>query len=552
MKKIFAAVGVSDFKTYIEKYFLPIFLLAFLILFVFIFAFNNVYYKLVGVFLFFTLLSSLFFYPMLILDKQSRRIEETLHYFITYAGAISTINSDRKDFFRDLSEKTRYNEIARVFKKILYLVENIKLDFSTSCYKVASIINSKHFSKFLERMGIALSFNSELSRFFMDEQRAVMDSYRIVYTEGLERIKLVDELFVSVILAFAFLLSTVMLLPFMTGISSAFFLRFGIIFIIFLDIGIYVFVGYFLPKDKIYHDLGYDEGRKKVLVSFFVALFFSLLLFYYSFFMTSLSFMIKISITVIPFLFVGWISNIEEKKVLKRDQMFPPFIRSLGDVQESKGGTLTTTIETLLPHNFGILNGMLIRVYKRLKITADKFTSWFYFSKESGSALVNEFIDIFVSVVYRGGSPSKAGRIISDNMVEINGLRDMRREFVSTLRGSVYGSFFGLALTLYISLFVSVMLFKVFGNITKNLGGMAFQLVSGILPTGMENTFGISHLYIGIILVIHAFLSSIIVKKTDGGNYFGAFFDFVLMVWLGALMEFVVSIMFKSMFGSYI
>ena len=40
----------------------------------------------------------------------------------------------------------------------------------------------------------------------------------------------------------------------------------------------------------------------------------------------------------------------------------------------------------------GILNDMLVRVYKRLKITADKFTSWFYFSKESGSALINEFI----------------------------------------------------------------------------------------------------------------------------------------------------------------
>ncbi len=551
MRKVFAAIGVSDLKTYLQKYFLPVFLLDFLILFVFLFAFKDSSYKYVGAIIFFLVLGGLFLYPYILLDRQSKDIEQNLHYFITYAGALSTVNLERKELFRDLSEKVRYREISKIFKKILYLVESIKIDFSTACYKVANIIKTKHFSRFLERMGIALSFDSDVSKFFLDEQKAIMDSYEVIYREGLERIKLVEEIFVSLILAFAFVLATVMLLPFMTGVSGVFFLRLGILFIIVLDIAIIVFINYFLPRDKLYHNLGYDEGRKRVLILFMISMVIVIILTPIFITNTYLNFMLRVAIILTPLLVVGLYSNYEEKKVIKREQLFPPFIRSLGDVHQAKGGTLTSTIETLLPHNFGILNDMLERVFKRLKITADKFNSWYYFAKESGSALINEFIDIFVSVVYRGGSAQKAGEIISDNMSRINGLRDQRKEFVSTLKGSVYGTFFGLALTLYISLMVSVLLFKIFSSLTQGISGMALELISGVLPSGLEDNFKIANYYVGVILVIHAFLSALAVKQTDGGNYFSLFTDFVIMVWIGAIIEIVLTIMFKAMFSMY-
>ncbi len=551
MKKIFAAIGISDLKTYLMKYFLPVFLLDFLILFVFLFAFEDFYMTILGLVLFFSILAGLFVYPYILLDKQSKNIEQDLHYFITYAGALSTVNADRKDLFKDLSEKTRYKEISKMFKKILYLVENIRLDFSTSCYKVANLIKTPHFSKFLERMGIALSFEGNISKFFMDEQKFIMYSYEIIYKEGLERIKLIQEMFVSLILAFAFILSTILLLPFMTGISSVLFLRLGILFIIVLDISIIIFISYFLPKDKIYHNLGFDDGRKKVLIVFFTTLSISIFLAPFILSFENLNFMLKFAIIFSPLFITGFIANREEKKVLNREQMFPPFIRSLGDVQQSKGGTLTTTIETLLPHNFGILNDLLIKVYKRLKITADKFNSWYYFSKDSGSALINEFVDIFVGVVYRGGSPAKAGELISDNMTTINGLRDMRKEFTSTLKGSIYGTYFGISLTLYISLLVSALLFNIFNSMTNGISGLAFEVLSGILPTSLSNTFDLSNYYIGFILIIHSLFSAFIIKEVDGGNYFCLFTDFVILVWLGAIIEYTVKFLFMSMFSGY-
>ncbi len=548
--KIFAALGLSDFKSYFLKYFLPIFLLDFLVLLLFLFGFENTLVKMMGIFVFICILVFLFSYPIILMDNQARDIDESLHFFITYAGAFGTVNLERKDMFKDLSNKTRYSEISKIFKKLIYLVDSIKIDFSTAAYKTASFLKTEHFARFLERMGIALSFNSNISKFFLDEQKALMNSYEVVYKEGLERINLVQDMFVSLILAFAFVLATVLLIPFIVGINASVFLKFGILGIILLDIIMIVFIKFFLPKDNLYHDLGFDEGRQKVVVSFFISIALVLLFIPFVLFV-DIPIMLKIAIVSSPFLIVGMYSNYQERIVIKRDTLFPPFIRSLGNVHQSKGGTLTTTIETLLPHNFGMLNDMMEKVYKRLKITANKFNSWYFFSKDSGSQLITEFLDIFISVVYRGGSAQIAGEIVSDNMGRINGLRDMKKEFAGTLKGNIYGTFFGLSLTIYVALLVSVLLFKVFSSLTEGIGGMAKDLIGSIIPSAVEQNFLTSAYLIAIILVIHAFISAYMIKEVDGGNKFSLFSDFVIMLWIGAILEIIITVGFKTMFASY-
>ena len=550
MEKTFAAIGVPDLKTYMQKYFLPIFMMDLLILFLFIFGFNDNMVRGIGIAIFIIVLIVLLSYPSIIIDNQTRDIEQNLHYFITYAGAMGSVNLERKEMFKDLSEKYRYKEISNTFKKLLYLVNSIRLDFSTASYKIAGLYKTEHFSRFLERMGIALSFNSNVGNFFLIEQKALMNSYAVIYKESLDRIKMVQEMFVSLVLAFAFLLSTVLLMPFLTGIDGDIFLMGGIFGILIIDIIIFVFAKFFLPVDRLYHNSGYDKGRQKVLITFGISTIISLIIAPFIIF-TTMSFILKAAIIATPFIIVGLVASYQEKLVWKRDILFPPFIRSLGDVHESKGGTLTTTVETLLPHNFGILNQMLERVYKRLKITKDKFNSWYYFSKESGSSLITEFMDIFVSVVYRGGSAKKAGEIVSDNMERINGLRDMKKEVTSSLKGNIYGSFFGLALTIYISLLISHLLMSIFTSMTTGIEGAALEMINGIFPANIKNDLGNASNYVGVILLIHATISSLLGKEIDGGNYFSMFFDFVLLLWMGVIIEIVLTLMFKGMFSSY-
>ena len=549
-KKTYNALGMSSMKEYLMSYFLPILMLDMVVLLIFIFAFDNIIIQALGFALFFIIILMLLVYPSIIIDSQARNIDENLHYFITYAGALSTINLGRKELFYDFSQKGRYREIANIFSKIYYLVQSIKVDFSTASYKVANTLNTEHFARFLERMGISLSFNASLQKFFIDEQKAMMNSYEIVYKESLERIKLIQEMYVSLMLSFAFLLSTVLLLPFLTGLDPNYMMQFGLLGIVLVNVIMMVFIKFFLPTDRLFHSLGYEEGRKNIVKWFIISVTGCLLLIPLVWTM-DVPIMLKIAVVGSPLMLCGWYARKIEKEVTNRDILFPSFIRSFGDIHQSKGGTLTTTIETLLPHNFGILDGMLNRVYKRLKITSDKFNSWYFFSKESGSALIAEFTDIFISVVYRGGSADIAGEIVSDNMDRINGLRDQKREVVSTLRGNVYGSFIGIALTIYISLLVSVVLFDIFGSVTTDIDALNLEVIDDIFPSDLDVSFQVLSFYVAIILVVQAFFSAYIVKEVDGGHPISSLMDVSIMLWVGALFDIGLTYMFMSMFSSF-
>jgi archaellum biogenesis protein FlaJ (TadC family) len=327
-------------------------------------------------------------------------------------------------------------------------------------------------------------------------------------------------------------------------------LKFGIIGILFLDFMIIVFAKYFLPKDQLYHTMGYDDGRKKVMMTFLICFGLCFVIFPFIAF-SSLPTMLKAAIIFTPMIAVGYYANYHEKLVEKRDALFPAFIRSLGDVHHSKGGTLTSTIETLLPHNFGILNDMLERLYKRLRITANKFSSWYYFSKESGSALIAEFMDIFISVVYRGGSADIAGKIVSENMSRINGLRYRKKEFGSTLKGNIYGTFFGLAVTLYIAFLISIILAQIFSSMTEGVDGLTKELVDSIIPVNTEVSLDKATFFVALILTSHALISSYMVKEVDGGNKFSMFTDTVILLWLGAGIEIGLTLIFKGLFSQY-
>ena len=50
---------------------------------------------------------------------------------------------------------------------------------------------------------------------------------------------------------------------------------------------------------------------------------------------------------------------------------------------------------------------------------------------------------------------------------------------------------------------------------------------------------------------IHAVISSYFIKEIDGGNKFSMFSDMVILLWIGAIIEIVITTMFKGMFSAY-
>ena len=232
--------------------------------------------------------------------------------------------------------------------------------------------------------------------FLSNEQDAVMDDYASEYKQSLENITMLREVFIAITISIAFAMSTALLMPLLMGISILIAIKFSLLALVVVDAGLIIMVKAFIPRDDLCSHLKHkDEGTKRIYKSFFfilpLTIIFTVALFVYS----NLPFLVNVAIGVTPLCIVGFYASKEENAVYARDKAFPAFVRAMGSTIYARQGGVVGSIGALRVHDFGVLNPMMINLYRRLKTGNDKEKCWYYFAAETGSNLINYFIKIF-------------------------------------------------------------------------------------------------------------------------------------------------------------
>ncbi len=494
----------------------------------------------------------IFAIPYILFERSKVSINENIHVFITYAGTISTIDINRKSFFGKIAGNEDYGHISMMFEKILYFAKSWNLGFSNSCRRIRTYSPSRIFSDFLDRFAAALDFGEPLDVFMIDEQKAIHDDYSTMYKESLENINMLKEAFIAITISVAFGMSTALLLPLLMGISIVVAVKWSLLILFLIDMMLLVFVIAFIPSDNLCHNLKIkDKGTKKIYLSFMITLpvciGIAFVLFYYNW----LSFLFNFAISVTPLLVVGFFAVQEENTIFKRDKEYPAFIRSLGATIFARQGGVLSSIEALQVHEFGVLQDIVTNLYKRLKVGSDKLKSWAYFSGESGSKLISRFTNIFADSIYLGGHARKIGEIISENFQKLLSLRKLRYQQASGLKGSLYGAMIGFVTTVYISVAITQLLTSMFSTAwSENVANSGVSgMIASIIPPMPEVDVVLVGIYIGLTIILHAFVSALVIKIVDGGNKFAMLFDFIAMVWLGTITSWLVPILASKLFA---
>lgn len=552
IQKMVANMGFISLNEFLLKFALPIFIIVTLFSVVIKFFFIT----LPNFFPYLVFLFGILFvvaYPWINFQKKKVNINENLHLMITYAGTLSTVDIQRNILFRRLSEAKKFGEISVITEKILYLAKSWNLGFSQSARKIAKISPSEIFADFLDRFAVMMDFGQNLKVFLADEQDAVMDDFESEYKKSLENIKLLQEVFVSLTIAIAFVMATALLLPIIAGISINLVVQISLGSIIIVDLFLYFVVKSFIPSDTLCHSLPIkDEGTKKIVRNFYIFAPLSIVLTLLLLYLDILPFLFNFSLGLSPLLIVGVYAQEHENKVYSRDLAFPSFIRALGSVVEVRLGAVISSLKSLQVHDFGVLNELVIALYRRLRLGNDKFRCWLFFAAESGSNLITNFSQIFAEAVYLGGNAEKIGEMVSKIFSRLISLRKLRLQLASSVRGAFYGSLVGFASASYVSAKITEMLAVLFSSPLQGLegqdGGYMASVVSSIAPaSGMEINFAQISMYIGIMILIHCILSSLIIKIVDGGNYYAALFDLIIMLWIGAIISWVLPSLIDTM-----
>lgn len=483
-------------------------------------------------------------YPRLLVEQQRRGLENQLHLVITHMTVLSTTNIDRVQVFRVLGREEEYGELAVEMRRITQLVDTWNQSLDDACRRRARQVPSKPLADFLDRLAYALNAGQSIDDFLLGEQSAIVQKYITVYESALGNLEVMKDLYLSMILSMTFAIINAIVLPILTGTDATMTIAAVIVLFVFVQLGFYYVIRTMSPYDPLwYHQ---SEFRTKADRQIDITLYGAVAL--------SFTFIVALAIgtagvtpvgktiqgvmidTPVPLLLAtpltplavpGIIARRHENRIKERDEEYPGFIRALGASESAKQSTTTDVLKTLRNKDFGVLTREINRLFTRLKMRIGPTRSWFFFTAESSSYLIQKFSEMYNIGRQMGGTPKQLGELISNNMNEVLKLRRQREQSTITLIGVLYGITASASFAFFIGLEV-VEILATFST-QLNLAQLEF---GQLIYAGVYDIPFIEYL-LTLIILFNALLSSLMIRMVDGGHKANAYLHFVILVWIG-------------------
>ena len=129
----------------------------------------------------------------------------------------------------------------------------------------------------------------------------------------------------------------------------------------------------------------------------------------------------------------------EEKKVLRRDEAYPDFVRALGGTAQARSAEPSATVRALRGIDFGTLDSSIDRLEKRLSTRIDSERAWDYFAADTNSAVISRYNRIYIEGSQSSGEPAATADMVSKSVTNLLSLRRRRSLSASTMWGVALG-----------------------------------------------------------------------------------------------------------------
>ncbi len=476
-------------------------------------------------------------------SRRRGQIEDALPMFITHFGVLSTSNLPRTQIIKKLAEKKEYRALSRELARLHDLVVNWHLSLPDAARQVGERTPSPLFSDLLDRLAYALETGQDLETFLAAEQSIVLREYIAIYENSIYRIEDWKDLYMSAVMSGAFFAIFAAIMPLLIGGDPATLLIGVFALTIVLEIILLTLLQSRLPVDRLFHKLDV-QTRESRIHNFSLQAAAPLGL------MAGLgAYLLGIGLewaavaAATPFAVAGILSQIEERRVKRREENYPAFIRSLGAAVEARGGSVQEILAHVKRHNFGPLSALVDRLHARLHWRLDDDKAWVHFSAESGSDAVDNFTAMFVEGTRSGGKPAAIGEMISKNMTGMLGLRTGRYNAASSFRSLV----FSLTGAMAFVMFVGVGVLDNMGDIFSQADSSATDLVAIGLNFDYDHE-RVNDIVMWI-LIGHSIIAAMLIKLMDGGRFTGGLVHMWGMILLSVVIGLGATRLMPFVFG---
>jgi flagellar protein FlaJ len=558
--------SLPDRKNYVKKNLFPIIFLGIIIIILPII--SNFVYTIPLVFdsttfIFFGLIVIIlgFLYPYINWKNRESDINGKIHFFITHLRVLSISDLTLKDIMRVLSKNKAYKSLGEEIRKISVLSDQWRVPMGKSFLFIAQRTPSKILRDFLDRFSQSLDSGVDHREFIEAEQDAVLEEYKTMYEASNENITILNEVYVSLLIAIIFVMSLGIVLPIIIGAEDMNTFLFLSSFLLIISEGLLLYLlKSMVPPDEIWHLTG-DKGKMemKLKTTFTSSIFFSIILLLVLFFVKSffsfsligdIPIEIVFAISITPLILPGLETIRQEVNISRKDRNFLSFLNGLGSISTMRGGKITDSVYYLSKKDYGILTVHIKSLFRRLRTRIDDDKSWEWFGIDTGSNYIQRSSEMFREATSASANPRKVSRMITQNIRKIRDLRVKKMSVVNTSAALFAGITFGIAFSIYTSLVIARHLNKI---LIEGMSGDPFSEsqidVGAVLNTVPPEVFSNNFIIIFIVLVIHCFMLALTIRTLRGSHIFITLLYFVPFVWVVAITGTIISVFLGGFLG---
>ena len=483
-------------------------------------------------------------WPLAMWERRRREIDDEIHLFILRVGVLSLASSARGSIFEIATKEGDRKALLRELEKVKELSKRWNVGIPKALRTVSRQCPSKRLGDFLERMAYAIEADEDPKVFFRNEQEAVMEEYRSRYNTTMDRLEIVREIYVSLISVTMFLNVMLVVLSLLVGINH-FLMSFLVVFIfIIVEVLLWMVINGTLPRESIWFDPKprplNSRFHRRIRISLIVGVSASLLLLVvnglvgFQFKYT----LLHLAVISTPLLLPGILVMMEEGVIIRRDQAFGAFIRTLGGTAETRGGAPISALKRMRWHDYGALTGQIKDLYDRLLTRIDSTKAWALFVKESRSELISQFLITYQEGIKAGGSPKDVSTLVSGFFTAINSLRKKRYLMADNFTALLYG----------LTVFISAGMFMIYQVVVKMVSKLNDLTVSsedvesfqGLVL--LKDTSGLTAILLAaviLVILLHVIFSADAARRFRGGHPLTLLLHAPMLLWTAALSAFI-------------
>jgi len=528
------------------------------------------------------------YFPILEVNRSAIKVEKEMHMFITRMGILSLGEVGASTIFDILRQMKDYGELAQEVKRIETLVDKWHTSLPEAARIVAQQSPSPLWSDFLDRMAFSIEAGQPIDAFMRAEQETVAEQYNTLYDTRLESVDTLKEIYVSLVSAglFGLVVAGIHLVLFEIGNGGSetpieiatrirWLLLAGFLFVI-IQIGSLLAFRATIPDDQTFaRDEFETPFRLLFRQTWLGAAIVSLILFivtigvvitYWEGLTTTWDKygLILLAVPLTPLLVPSVLVQREERKVLRRDEAYPDFIRALGGTAQARSAEPSATIRALRGIDFGLLDSSIDRLEKRLSTRIDSERAWDYFAADTNSAVISRYNRIYIEGSQSSGEPAETADMVSRSVTNLLSLRRRRSLSASTMWGVAFGLLISTVISLNVTISIVLQLGEAIagvatsisentdiGSITSAAGDFVLPVMED--PSAVADNIMMFKIIASILILIQVLTVSLIATRLRGGGLTSALGQMIQLLWVAAIASLVSSFILdgaSSMFSA--